>query len=118
MKPWTIHVAVLLSLAVSTAAFGQTGDQAAGKKIFDLWCSGCHKPLGPYVPSVAGTSALVKKYQGTQTPAALEERTDLTPAIVKFYVRKGFKSMPFFRKTEVSDTELASLIAYLTRNSK
>jgi hypothetical protein len=33
-------------------------------------------------------------------------------------VRNGITIMPFFRKTEVSDSDLDALIAYLTRNNK
>jgi len=92
-------------------------DTQHGKVVFDAWCSGCHKPLGPHVPSLPGTSVLERKYKGTK-PAALEERSDLDEATVRSAVRHGVKFMPFFRKTEVSDTDLNDLAAYLTRNFK
>ena len=62
----------------------------------------------------AGTLSLQAKYDGAK-PARLEERRDLTPAVVHFYVRNGSGMMPFFRKTEVSDAELDDLAAYLSR---
>jgi hypothetical protein len=61
-----------------------------------------------------GTAALRAKYAG-KVPAPLADRTDLTPASIRFFVRNGVSIMPFFRKTEVSDADLEALIAYLTR---
>jgi mono/diheme cytochrome c family protein len=61
-----------------------------------------------------GTAALEFHYKGSK-PAVLEERTDLTPAMVKGFVRNGAYVMPRFRKTEISDPELDALAAYLTR---
>jgi mono/diheme cytochrome c family protein len=103
--------AALLSLCALGA---QAQEPQSGKQVFDLWCAGCHKPLGPYVSSVAGTSVLERKYKDSK-PAALEERTDLTPALIKLYVRHGVKFMPFFRKTEISDAQLDALATYLSK---
>ena len=64
-----------------------------------------------------GTLALAEKYKG-EKPALLEKRTDLTPAIVKIFVRNGITVMPFFRKTEISDADLDAIAAYLARNNK
>jgi hypothetical protein len=65
-----------------------------------------------------GTTALAAKYKGKQpsVPAVLEERTDLTEASVKFFVRQGVSVMAPFRKTEISDADLEDLISYLTRS--
>ena len=76
----------------------------------EKWCAPCHA-AGPGHP---GTTALAALYKGGK-PAALEERTDLSPEIVKQFVRKGVSVMPFFRKTEISDAELDALGAYLSR---
>jgi mono/diheme cytochrome c family protein len=46
-------------------------------------------------------------------PAALEERTDLVPKRTRAFVRNGVSVMPPFRKTEISDADLAALTAYL-----
>lgn len=56
--------------------------------------------------------ALQRKYQG-QIPALLEQRSDLTPEYVGLVVRQGISFMPSFRKTEISDADLALLSAYL-----
>jgi hypothetical protein len=63
-----------------------------------------------------GTEALRVKYRGA-LPALLTERTDMAPDLVKTYVRRGITVMPFFRKTEIDDTELEAIAAYLTRNN-
>jgi mono/diheme cytochrome c family protein len=96
----------------STLAFAQSGPQAepapsAGGKVFDKWCSDCHRTAeGP------GSRALQRKYQGS-LPAILEQRNNLPPAYVKLVVRQGDSFMPSFRKTEISDADLALLAAYL-----
>jgi (+)-pinoresinol hydroxylase len=81
---------------------------ARGKAVFDEWCAGCHS-RGPRQP---GTQALQALYKGGK-PAALEDRTDLVPKLTETFVRKGVSVMPPFRKTEISDAQLADLAAYL-----
>jgi mono/diheme cytochrome c family protein len=68
-------------------------------------------------PGQPGTMALQAKYQGAQ-PALLSQRTDLTPQLIKLYVRNGISIMPIFRKTEISDANLDLIAEYLTRNNK
>ena len=92
-------------------AFAQPADLQRGEAVWDLWCEPCHAVEPRKHP---GTQALRLKYQGTDIPAALEQRVDLTPELVKYYVRNGVSIMPFFRKTEISDTDLDALAAWLT----
>jgi mono/diheme cytochrome c family protein len=80
--------------------------------VFNNWCSACHS-RGPQ--NAPGTASLQVKYQGS-VPAALEDRLDLTPDLVKFFVRNGVAMMAPLRKTEVSDADLEALAAYLTRS--
>ena len=80
-----------------------------GEQVFDYWCAPCHDP-GPGHP---GTQSLEIKYRGTDLPATLEDRADLTPELVKVFVRQGVLSMAPFRKTEITDAELDALAAYL-----
>ena len=82
-----------------------------GAAVFNNWCSACHS-RGPQ--NAPGTASLQMKYQGS-VPAALEDRRDLTPEVVKVFVRNGVAMMAPFRKTEVSDADLEALAAYLTR---
>jgi mono/diheme cytochrome c family protein len=80
---------------------------------YQNYCSVCHGE-GVGKP---GTLALQAKYKGAE-PALLDKRTDLTPQLVKTFVRNGVSIMPFFRKTEISDADLDAIAAYLTRNNK
>jgi mono/diheme cytochrome c family protein len=97
----------------TTASSETEGSRAErGAAVFNNWCSACHS-RGPL--NAPGTRSLEFKYRG-ELPAALEERTDLTPELVEFYVRNGVAMMPFFRKTELSDEDVVALGAYLSRN--
>ena len=48
-------------------------------------------------------------------PALLTEREDLTAEYISALVRQGVKSMPFFRKTEIGNEDLAALNLYLVK---
>lgn len=63
---------------------------------------------------LAGTNSLKLKYEGTDISGVLEDRTDLTAPVITYFVRNGVAWMPPFRRTEISDGELAALSAYLT----
>ena len=81
-----------------------------GAAVFNNWCDACHRNAEQNAP---GTRSLEFKYRG-ELPGALEERTDLTAELIEFYVRNGVATMPFYRKTEIGDEDLAALSAYLT----
>jgi (+)-pinoresinol hydroxylase len=122
---------LILALAVSFAAKPASPQEAASRSSawvnatvkgegqprgyvqYQNYCSMCHGE-GVGKP---GTLALQAKYKG-QLPALLAERTDLTPQLIKMYVRNGISVMPIFRKTEISDADLDLIVAYLTRNNK
>jgi len=95
----------------AAAAPVQPGDPAKGKEVYAYWCSACHG-RGPGHP---GTQSLEVKYRGQGIPAALEDRTDLTPQVTAYFVRNGVALMPYFRKTEISDAQLRDLEAYLAK---
>jgi mono/diheme cytochrome c family protein len=95
-------------------AIGQTtASKENGRAVFNQWCIHCHGEMdrGP----LPGTFSLGIKYEGA-LPALLEERTDLAPEFIRIVVRGGLFGMPITRKTEVSDSDLEDIIAYLTRN--
>ncbi len=105
--------ALLLSgLVASSHSANAAEQQANGQAVFDKWCGICHAP-GPFH---GGTAGLQAKYQG-KVPAELEQRTDLSPEAITAFVRHGNRSMPSFRKTEISDAQLSAVVAYLTRNN-
>jgi (+)-pinoresinol hydroxylase len=103
-------VIVMASLLALTgwAAAASAADKDPGEQVYNRWCVHCHSP-GRGNP---GTQSLQTKYHN-EKPAVLLERTDLTPEFIAFSVRQGVMSMPPFRKTEVTDTELAALSKWL-----
>lgn len=104
------HKCAMAALLLATAGV-QAQDKANGEAVYDLWCAPCHA-AGPR--KHPGTAALEVLYKGDK-PAVLVERSDLTPELVSFYVRNGVSIMPFFRKTEISDRDLADLAAFLVK---
>jgi len=106
----TFGIVLLACLTAPVFAADDTAVQR-GKQVYEYWCATCH---GPGLP---GTVALETKYKGSK-PAPLAERTDLLPAVIKTFVRKGVSIMPFFRKTEIGDPDLDALAAYLARNAR
>ena len=92
------------------AAESAEGGAARGKQVYEQWCIICHDAG----PGMAGTSALQRRYQG-KIPALLTEREDLTAEYISVLVRQGVKSMPFFRKTEIGNEDLAALNLYLVK---
>lgn len=83
---------------------------ADGKAVYQKWCMPCHAD-SPFAP---GTIKL-KASAGAER-AALETRSDLTPELIISYVRNGFAGMPKFRRTEISNDELAALVKMLVRH--
>ena len=108
----TIPTVVALGL-VSLASMSSAGEAPSGDAVYRRWCVHCHS-TGRGNP---GTESLQVKYKGSK-PAALLERTDMTPEFVKLAVRQGVLSMPPFRKTEVTDAELAVLSTWLASGGK
>jgi len=119
-------IAIVGSLLVAPELHAQGGSPASvdhGKAVYEKWCTPCHgwnpNGRGRFGGSgFPGTDALAVKYKGRTpaVPSVLEERNDLSPAAIKLFVRQGVTVMPFFRKTEIGDADLADLTAYLTRN--
>jgi mono/diheme cytochrome c family protein len=103
-------LALLLS---AFAANAPAAEMDAGEQVYARWCSHCHS-AGRGNP---GTESLQVKYGG-KIPAVLMERTDLTKEAVAQFVRTGVLSMPPFRKTEITDAELAALSTYVARGTK
>jgi len=92
----------------------QQGNEAGnGATVYEYWCATCHS-AGPNMP---GTSALQAKYGGNP-PAVLIERPDLTPAFISAIVRTGISVMPPFRKTEITDAELAALSEFIVATAR
>lgn len=97
--------------------YGYSADSEAegielGRQVYTQWCAICHESGA----GMGGTDALMRKYRGELSPL-LREREDLTPQMITSFVRQGVKSMPSFRKTEISDEQMEALALYLTEGS-
>ena len=79
-----------------------------GKTLYELHCIACHDQ-GPGHP---GTMRLQERVGEEQ--AALLDRDNLPPEYIKLVVREGFKLMPPFRPSELSDRQLDELAAYIS----
>ena len=113
-------LAVLLSLAgcgdneiaeTGEAMVGQVDTYMSnldGKALFDLYCIGCHGAE----PGNPGTMRLEERMSADQAP--LLDRDNLDPEYLKLVVREGFKLMPPFRPSEITDTQLDLLAVYIT----
>ena len=109
-----LFAAALLALSAFARAADSPADHAPkGQAVYEHWCAPCHAP-GPGHP---GTQSLELKYHG-KVPAVLLERTDLPAQTVAQFVRQGVLLMAPFRKTEITDAELAALSAYVAHNFK
>jgi mono/diheme cytochrome c family protein len=96
--------------SLATAAEPQlTDDQAKGRALFNENCSLCHGERGH-------ATTLLGKRLGPEN-AVLERRTNLNADLIRHVVRHGLNSMPWFRRAELPDRELESIVSYLTRSS-
>jgi mono/diheme cytochrome c family protein len=120
LKRVAVASAVVLALLGQLGGDLQAGGQISvpdearierGREVYAYWCATCHA-RGPGMP---GTTALAIKYRDGSPPAVLEDRVDLTPQLLRSFVRNGVSVMPFFRKTEISDADLDAIAAYLAR---
>jgi mono/diheme cytochrome c family protein len=108
---------IVLGMAYVGYVFAQQDPATRGQQTFDYWCATCHgTALGEGGRPLPGTASLASKYNGA-LPPALADRTDLPSVYIKLVVRGGTEGMPSFRKTEVSDSDLENIAAYLTRNA-
>ena len=114
MKQTSLLAILLASVAPAWSAAPPDAAIASGKVLFSRLCAPCHGAdhSDGGRAMLPGTDALRIKYRGT-LPALLEQRKDLTPEIIRTFVRKGTFSMPPFRKTEISDEQIGQVSAYL-----
>ena len=97
---------VMLMLALYAAPGLAEAD--GGAVVFARWCAACHGDT----PAAPGRLKLAWS-RGVEL-SILTARPDLSAATVRRVVRQGQAEMPAFRKTEISDLELALLVRFLT----
>lgn len=105
---WVAALATATFASTALAADTKAADLAAGKQLFERYCSQCHAPGFGH----PGTMQL-ERVRG-KALAVLEQRKDLAPAYVTAVVRNGLVEMPPYRPTEIDDAALATLVKYLT----
>jgi len=109
---------VLVLACSGVAAAQEPASVERGRARFEHSCAPCHGDgIGDDGRAMLpGTDALRIKYQGA-LPALLERRTDLNVDAIRTFVRRGTWSMPPFRPTEITDTDIEDIAAYLRQSS-
>lgn len=116
MSPSLARAAILSALAAVPGALPMHAAIAAesaapdGAALYAWHCLPCHAAGAQY----PGTLALQVKYQGS-LPAVLTERRDLGADAVRIVLRQGINVMPYYRRTELSDAEVAAIAGFLAR---
>jgi mono/diheme cytochrome c family protein len=98
------------STQIENAYRGLTQDRTSHSSDEALYvekCSMCHRQMG------MGTVLLGRRVEPSR--AMLEARTDLDAEQIATAVRTGLLNMPRISRGELSDAQLARIIAYLTR---
>lgn len=113
MRTKVLPLTALIFALSSGSALAQDSELEIGERIFIDKCEYCH---GDGVQK-GGTHTLGARYQGA-IPAVLSERTNLTGEYIRAVVRTWTNGMAPFRPSEITDSELDALIAYLTRNNE
>ncbi|WP_374727787.1 c-type cytochrome [Pseudomonas frederiksbergensis] len=80
------------------------------KEVFNKWCMASHGKGHSFPDTIASEA----RYKGAVL-GPLRERNDPSADLVKYFIRNGISVMPFFRKTENSDTELDAPARYLQK---
>jgi len=113
---WQAGAAFLVLVCVpdrltwADAAATLSPQEQHGKQRYESICIYCHGP------GVWGTNRLARRLD--KEHAQLSARTDLTAAGIRAVVRNGLGSMPPLRRTEISDSDLEAIAAYLTRKER
>ena len=95
----------LLLLLISSSALAA---EPKGSEVFDHYCSHCHSAAD------APGSVQLSRTRG-KDKGLLTQRTDLAPDYIEYIVRHGLKSMPPFAPSDLDETKLKALIAFLMK---
>jgi|SRR5690348_5360116 mono/diheme cytochrome c family protein len=98
---------LLVAAALAVAGTASAADTADGKKLYAQRCGMCHQGIGMAVGILAR--------RNDPSKGLLEERADLSSAVIRTVVRTGINNMPRISRAEVNDSELATIAAYLAR---
>ena len=98
----TLFFVMTLSCVVATRAYADEGRQW-----YEKTCNYCHGPGGFAAKKLA-------KRLG-ESRALLASRTDLNADYIRYVVRHGIGSMPWYSRTDLSDAQLELVVAWLVR---
>ncbi len=101
-------VRMLCAGSVLVGAMAQAADPLDGKSLFTERCGMCHQTNGMGV-------GILSRRPGDTSKGLLEQRTDLSAAVVRVVVRNGIGNMPRISRAEASDPQLAAIADYLSR---
>jgi len=107
------------AVAPGLAAQDSEATVARGMELYAARCSFCHDrvPEGTALAMLPGVASLALKYDGALSPY-IKERPDLADAaVLSVFLRNGAGSMPPFRKTEITDDDIAAIAAWFRRTS-
>ena len=105
MRPF-IKLAALAALCFGSAVFA--ADAPDGKALYTARCGMCHQTIGMAV-------GILSRRPNDPSKGLLEQRTDLSSAVIRTVVRTGINNMPRISRAEVSNPELAAIADYLAR---
>jgi mono/diheme cytochrome c family protein len=125
----SLCIGVMLATVMFAAAARGADLAQAGAQIFEAQCAPCHgRPiaadgstiLGPdRLPILPASAGLAIKYRGSEVSPYIEERPDLAnAAVLRVFLRNGSLSMPPFRKSELPDSSIDAIAAYIAVKSK
>jgi mono/diheme cytochrome c family protein len=89
-------------------ASAQAAEPESGTALFAQRCGMCHQTNGMGV-------GILSRRPGDTSKGLLEQRTDLSAAVVRVVVRNGIGNMPRISRAEASDPQLAAIADYLSR---
>ena len=94
--------------ALAGLARPAAGGEPKGSEVFEHYCSHCHGTAD--APGTMQLSRTRGKDKGLLT-----QRTDLAPDYIEYIVRHGLKSMPPFAPSDLDETKLKALTAFLMK---
>lgn len=119
-----IRTLAALAAALAAVAHAQPPTQqspaaARGEVVYQTTCAPCHDrlPENAAIAMLPGAESLSLKYRGGLSPY-ITERPDLASfEVLRAFLRNGVGSMPPFRKTEVTDEDIAAIADYFATTS-
>lgn len=111
-----VLLTMCLAAFVQSVSWAQPDGVTAehGAAVYEAWCVACHAPVpeDSALAPRAGVQQLQLKYDGSLSPY-ITQRPDLANAdVLRTFLRNGSGSMPPFRRTEITDEDIAALAAY------